>query len=393
MLHRGRVIVALEEKAERFAGYQISVGDARQAYEEALERVAAMTRAQIEGRLGGIPSPGARPTAEHDAKGFIVPFKQRWENHEQARKWARGVLLGVPTVAVDGSQIPPSKEISVPVGAVQIGWFVNPHDQERDYVKAVDFQIVAPDELVDDQDAFHSQNALGFPDRRVNARRFVHECEKLVALMEEAKDAPVKPVCFFDGSLVISFAQHMDPPLQREYVGAVTALLAASEAYRVPLVGYVDGSYARDLVAMIHHVADLEGQRSVSDGALLRTRMGWGDRSAAYICAREDAVEQRYYERVVFVYVTTTAGGLPARLDVPRWVLEEGDLDRVVDIVRAECVVGNGYPYALETADAVAVITQRDRERFYRLFQEFAERMGLPLQFNTKAMSKRRRRA
>ncbi len=393
MLHRGRVIAALEEKSERFAGYQISMGDARHVYQEALERVAGMTRAQIETRLGGIPSPGARPTAEHDGKGLIVPFNQRWENHEQARKWARGVLFGVPTVAVDGSQIPPSKEISVPVGAVQIGWFVNPHDQGRDYVKAVDFQIIAPDELVDDEDAFHSPNVLGFPDRRVNARRFVQECEKLVALMEEAKDATVKPVCFFDGSLVISFAGHMDLPLQREYVGAVTALLAASEAYRVPLVGYVDGSYARDLVAMIHHLADLEGQRSVSDGALLRPRMGWGDRSVAYVCAREDAVEQRYYERVVFVYVTTTAGGLPARLDVPRWVLDEADLDYVVDVVRAECVVGNGYPYALETADAVAVITQRDRERFYRLFQEFAERTGLPLQFNTKAMSKRKRRA
>jgi hypothetical protein len=120
--------------------------------------------------------------------------------------------------------------------------------------------------------------------------------------------------------------------------------------------------------------------------------MKWGDRSAAYICARKDAVEQTYYEGVVFVYLETTADGLPARLDVPRWVLEERELEHVVDVVRAECVVGNGYPYALETADAVAVITHRDRERFYRVFQEFAEKEGLHLEFSSKAVSKRTRR-
>ncbi len=31
-------------------------------------------------------------------------------------------------------------------------------------------------------------------------------------------------------------------------------------------------------------------------------------------------------------------------------------LTRCLDIVRAECVVGTGYPYAIETADALAVI-------------------------------------
>jgi hypothetical protein len=393
MLHRGRVIAALEEKAERFAGYQVSVGDARKAYEEALEAVAGMRRAEIEAALAGIPSPGARPTAEHDEHGISVPFWERWDNHEQARAWAKEVLLGVPTAAVDGSQIAPSKEISLPVGAVQIGWFVNPHAPGQDYVKDVAFEILAPDELAEDEDAFESGDVLGFPDRRVNARRFIGECEKVVELMEGAKDAVVKPVCFFDGSFVISFVQHMEPALQREYVGAVTALLAASEAHRVPVVGYVDGSYARDLAAMVGHLTDVGAPRSITDGALLGPRMDWGDRSAAYICAREDAVEQRYYEEVAFAYLKTTAEGLPARLDVPRWVVEEGELARVVDVVRAECVVGNGYPYALETADAVAVITRRDRERFYRIFQGFAEKEGLPLRFDTKTASKRGRRA
>jgi len=64
----------------------------------------------------------------------------------------------------------------------------------------------------------------------------------------------------------------------------------------------------------------------------------------------------------------------------------------VLNLVRAECVVGAGYPYALETADAVAVLTMQDRERFYWLFQEFAEREGLPLRFSRKVVSKKGRR-
>jgi hypothetical protein len=79
-------------------------------------------------------------------------------------------------------------------------------------------------------------------------------------------------------------------------------------------------------------------------------------------------------------------------LSVPRWALEEGQLEHVVDVVQAECVVGNGYPYALETADAVAVITHRDRERFYRVFQTFAEGRELSVRFSRKSVSKRNRR-
>ena len=95
---------------------------------------------------------------------------------------------------------------------------------------------------------------------------------------------------------------------------------------------------------------------------------------------------KKYYDRVCFLYLKTTSDGPPARLDLPRWLLEAGELDRVLDIVRAECVVGNGYPYAVETADAVAVITMQDRERFYRVFQEFAEQEGLPLRLSKKAI-------
>jgi hypothetical protein len=120
--------------------------------------------------------------------------------------------------------------------------------------------------------------------------------------------------------------------------------------------------------------------------------MSWGDRSQVFVCARNDGVLNKYYERVCFVYLKTTAHNSPARVEFPRWVFEAGEHEHVLDLVRAECVVGTGYPYAVETVDAVAVLTMQDRERFYRLFQKFAEQEGLHPRFSRKAVSKRRRR-
>jgi len=95
---------------------------------------------------------------------------------------------------------------------------------------------------------------------------------------------------------------------------------------------------------------------------------------------------------VLLSYLQVSGGGLPARLELPEWVLAADRQDWVFDVVRAECVVGLGYPYTLETADAVAVLTGPDRQRFFGLFQQFAEREQLPLRFSRKSTSKQRRR-
>ena len=88
----------------------------------------------------------------------------------------------------------------------------------------------------------------------------------------------------------------------------------------------------------------------------------------------------------------TTSDSSPARLDIPSWIYEENLLDEVLDAVRSECVIGLGYPYALETADATAVISARDREIFLKALQEFASREKLEFTVSRKVASKGRRR-
>lgn len=388
MLHPGKLVVALEAKRDRFTEAEEARQEDLDALGQALETLATLSLAEVESRLAGIPWPGARPTAEHEQYGdIVIPFTENWSNHQQAREWALKVLHDVPTFAADGSQISPARDISIPVAVVQAGWFENRHQDNGAYVKDITVEVLAPDELAEDEG-----EESGFPNWQVNWRRFEMEVERLVTYMQANTGAQPHPLCFFDGSLVVSFVQHMRPERQRLYVDAVVRLLDTSEQTGVPLVGYVDTSYANDLTVMLAYLSDLSLGRRVSDAGLLRPRMGWGDRTQAYVCARDDDVLNKYYERVCFVYLKTTANNPPARVEFPRWLYKVGEHERVLDLVRAECVVGTGYPYALETADAVAVLTMQDRERFYRLFQEFAEQEGLPLRFSRKAVSKRGRR-
>jgi hypothetical protein len=61
-------------------------------------------------------------------------------------------------------------------------------------------------------------------------------------------------------------------------------------------------------------------------------------------------------------------------------------------VVRAECVVGLGYPYAIETADATALISIADREIFYRSLEQFTTENDIKFTRSRKTASKGRRR-
>jgi hypothetical protein len=64
----------------------------------------------------------------------------------------------------------------------------------------------------------------------------------------------------------------------------------------------------------------------------------------------------------------------------------------VIDWVKAEVIVGGGYPYAIETADQTAVLQTSDRQMFYQILQDWAEQTELRLRFSRKMVSKVRRR-
>ena len=348
-----------------------------------LEQFADMDRASVEQAIADITKPGARPTEEQSTQPMIVPFQNGWQHHDAARNWAMEQLRDITTFAADGSQITPAREMSIQVGLVQIGWFLNPHSHDVAYEKDVAVELLTPRDF----DAAVDRDTQ----REVEWRRFNGEVSAIVRFMEHnsGKDA----LAFFDGSFVVSFVSGMQPERQHQYTNVIQYLLDKSEETRIPLIGFIDNSFSSDVVTLIQHAVGRTQIIRSSDALLLRPHMQWGDRSRIYLCSRDDeVVDNSYYEQVCVTYLKTTRDNAPARLEFPRWMMDEDIYEWVLDVVRAECVVGVGYPYPLETADATAVLTMADRERFQRMFQQFAEREEIPLRFSRKSMSKRGRR-
>ncbi|GCE19229.1 DNA double-strand break repair nuclease NurA [Dictyobacter kobayashii] len=422
MLHKGKLQAALNAKKGQFSLFDGSFNEQLLMYQHALEHLYERypSSSQLENMLPpdeiGMPSAGARPTMEFDRwlvnavnqsyHGPVFPFGRDFGSHEQARLWAE-CIEGITTIAVDGSQLMPWRDASIPVGLVQVGFFVNPHARGRNYTKDVRMEVLAPEELMEETNKeTEDPDSYPYSEMQVTQRRYLLEVETLCDLMRQqaasrrAEDPIYSPVVFFDGSLVVSFALTMPNPYRQRYIDAALSLLRTSEELRVPLIGYIDTSYARDMITMLRRLDAalprpvLRDTKKIHDALLWRGHLRWGDRTPAMLCARNDVLESYgpYHDSVAFCYLQTTAVRPPTRLEFPRWMLDDGVLEPVLDAVRAEIIAGNGYPYAIETADAVSVITMQDRTEFYGQFQTFMERQGVNFTYSTKSLSKNRRR-
>ncbi len=373
-------------------------------YLHVLHRLQQTPSAEILAKLNGRENTGALVSAELDKyQTFAVSFAESWANHEEARIWATKILKNRTTFAADASQILPGRDISLPVAAIQVGWFENPHDETQIYEKNAEFIILSPRDLLENQS--EPMN----PETRVGEMRFHAEVARVGEFLKAKKGWRERnermPLAFFDGTLLVSFSLPQTA-LQQSFLQAMVNLVRLSRETRVPVIGYVDRSFARDLLNMLDAFDDktTSEKQTLYDATILhsatpeivQTLNFWGDRTCFCYSNRKGLnqfVDQETGKSLVgFVYLQTTADSAPARLDVPAWIYEENLLTEVLDAARAECVIGLGYPYALETADATAVITMRDREIFLKALQEFANREKLNFTVSRKATSKGRRR-
>jgi hypothetical protein len=400
MLHSELLRRELEEKGGEFRRYLEAQKAAALFYLKALERLENTPPAEIAQKLSQLENPAAIPSDE--LKGsFSFPFEQSWKNHEQARAWAMDILKDRTTFAADGSQLYLEKETSLPIGAVQVGWFENPHDGTIRYEKNAKFQVLLPEQLL----------LLGepvIPERRVGEIRMEEEIAVFRHFFKNKKGWRERgermPLAFFDGTLMLS-DRHPEKGMPANSEPRLLELIDLSRECGVPLVGYIDRSFARDIVSMLDGIEDRgPGGQTLYDASILSSGIdgipkklkSWGERTAFCFSRRRglDAFldPSTGRSRAGFTYIQTTSGGGPARLDIPSWIHTDGLLEEVLDVVRAECVVGLGYPYAIESADQASVISSPDREKFLRALQGFAVREKLGFNVARKAESKTRRR-
>ncbi len=364
MLHKGKLQAALNGKRGQFTADNAAFNDQLKAYRYALETLYQRYSSgeELERLLppdkDGMPSAGARPSLEFDRwlvsapyneyRGPLFPFGREFANHEQARQWAE-CIEGITTLAVDGSQLQPWRDASIPVALIQVGLFANPHMQGQSYTKDVVIEVLSPDEIMEESRTENKDpDSYPYSELQVTLRRYTLEVETLCNQMEQyarkrrASDPAHSPVVFFDGSLVVSFALTMPSPYRERYITSAVSLLKTSEQCRIPLIGYIDTSYARDSITMLLRLDNMQPQptlretKKIHDALLWRDHMRWGDRTPAMICARGDVLQGYgdYRESVAFCYLKTTAAQPPARLEFPRWLLDDGILEPVLDVAK-----------------------------------------------------------
>ncbi len=403
MLYRELLTSELDKQRDDFRRFSDSQASDLTDYLHKLKRLTETSFAEIRQTLTD-KNAGAIPADEFDKlKTFSANFAESWANHEEARAWANEILQNRTTFAADGSQLFSERDVSLPVGAIQIGWFENPHSAAQRYEKSAYFEILSPEVLLQEQDEPIN------PETRVGERRFHAEVEKAGEFLQKKKGWRMRgekmPLAFFDGTLLVSFSLPQTD-LQETFIKRMVGLVKLSRETEVPIIGYVDRSYARDLMNLLDTLDNAQTSKkqtlydasilNASTGTFSQTLENWGDRTCFCFSKRKGLsafLDEATGEPLVgFTYLQTTGDGAPARIDVPVWIYEAGLLDELLNVVRAECVIGLGYPYALETADQTAVITMRDREVFLRALQDFAMREKLNFNVSRKAASKGRRR-
>lgn len=398
MLFQNELINQINSRRDEFLTFDKRWREDVGRYARRLINLANESSDEIRRKVSVARAPGAIASSELDLiRSTTFPFEKHWQSHEEARRWAMDVLFNRTTAAADGSHFIPGRDISVPVAAVQVAFFSNPHTREGTYDKQTAVTLLTPSEIM--QSDTDIDSLVGF-------KRFEGEVDALCKFLRQHKGwkerHEMMPVGFFDGTLLISYARPRTK-IQDRYVESVLELINLSRETFVPVVGYIDHSYARDLVNLIETLGEEKSGYSLYDAQILHAHAAsdpllksWGDRTTFFYCEREglhdDFLDEQGDPLVGFTYLQTTADGLPARLDLPSWIFEAGLLDELVDTIRAECVVGNGYPYPLEAADGAAVIRAEDRDRFLRAVQEFYTKEGLDFRVSRKSISKGHRR-
>ena len=180
MLYRELLTSELHNQREDFRRYASEQSTDLEFYFDALKKLEKEDFTELKEKLFDHNNAGAIPANELELyKSFTFSFREKWANHEQARKWANEILQNRTTFAADGSQIYAEKDTSLPVGAIQIGWFENPHSVEKNYEKNVSFRILSPKELLENLD--EPMN----PETRVGEKRFHAEVEKVGGFFEQ----------------------------------------------------------------------------------------------------------------------------------------------------------------------------------------------------------------
>ena len=374
MLNLSKVQEALESKAAFIDIMREQNGTAFTNYLKAFEKLLALEPRIFNAQIQDCPEKFAGVLATDELKAGIKHFclNKPLCSSEEASDWKKEILENRITFAVDGSQIEPDKNWGLVFGAVQIGWFINFHNASQNAQKDLAIELIFP-----------TSDTIDLR-QEINFKRFEKEIYTLANLIKQISKLEYTklPIAFFDGSLTLSFVK--DEKLKQKYLQAVNFLLQTSEQAQIPVVGYIDTSLAFNLTKSLETAFEMDKQiGNITDSALMAHFLkAWGERSAFFEYLEQSNIGLCYLKNSSFK-------NKPSRIELPLWVYKQGLVDEVLNVVLAECLVGNGFPYPIEVADSIAVNQHAEKEKFYEFIEK---KISLQIGKSAKLKSKSIRR-
>jgi hypothetical protein len=369
----------LDARKEEIIGFEAESASVGRLYADKLRLIDSLDRAFNE-RLG--PYSGSKVLEEGP---LVSRFRQIFRSRQEATDWALDVLKGRNVAAVDGSQVYPSRHISVPIGLVQACTVVNSHGEKR-FNTSSKLHLMLPAD-------FERNGGYVYAQAPVSTRRFELECQQIGEFMRGHPGDMV----FLDGSLVLSFTQPQEEGEQKRYVNAVVELLDVAEEMRSPLIAYTDMSMSKDLITLMRHAFRLQPSGHLTDAFLISDRLRWGDRTRAFLSDRDDRVPRdgpstldhygRHRDDIAYFYIMS-GGQLASKVEVPKWCHDDGLIEQIADTIRAECIVRPGYPDIIHRAHEYAAISFAETEMFRGLIDTFAAKHRIKIYKSAKELNK-----
>jgi hypothetical protein len=378
MLDLKNISLQFDEKLSAIKSYDVERSELTMEYRAELEKMKNINM-ELNNKLP--PYSGAKLL---ESGKLIHHFPYDWKNRNEAMEWVDSVLSGVPMGAVDGSQIYSNKNFEIPLAVIQISRIFNRHTENRDFSQETEAMIITPDE-------FEAASVYSFGSEYIDARRFSMECDGIIRLMEEHE----KLFVLLDGALILSHINVLNRNTREIYVKAITKLLEASERTHNPVIGFIDTTMPRDITLMMHFLFGLKKSK-LSDTHLF-SNMLWGERTSTFLCDRDDRRGDesrsvldnygRFKDEIAFFYMRLSSG-LPARVEFPAWVQKEGMVDKIADIIRAQCIIRGNYPDILMRAHDAAVIRNGEHDLFYGMLENFCKVHGIRINRSAKDFHK-----
>lgn len=232
---------------------------------------------------------------------------------------------------------------------------------------------------------------------------------ELEVLLETAGTAPEPRTALLDGTLLLWRIQSQPDSIRTRFTRRFREALDGFAAEQIPVLSYISYPGSRDVcnalrVALCEtdptRCADCESDQrdlceflgSLRDRELLQGLLPERHRTDLFRSV-SDVVKDYGHHEIHFCYLNV--GGEIARVEMPRWVAEDGEaLGFALSVVLHQCELSSDvppYPLALMEAHEAAVIHTADRRAVEAMMErEFAKR-GLRYMRSGKDRSKRRR--